>query len=286
MKPFALSVFLFAYTLIATAQVNIHVYDLNDVIQAKPVDKIRFVVQYQATLVNDTLSPDNRLTETMMLKVGSQSSLYYSYSRFRMDSLIEADKTVGASQEVIAEHLKQGGGGLINYQIYKNYPAGKITTLDQLAASRFRCEEALERPEWTLLPDTANLLSYTCRKATCHFRGRDYEAWYAPEIPRSEGPWKLQGLPGLILKVSDSQGHYAFTCTGIEKSRKEEMILFTGSAYEPVSRKDLQKIHARYAADPLGYVAETSPGIQVTVTGEDGRPYRPKNTPYNPIERE
>lgn len=285
MKRFALSVCIAVQTLLATAQVNIHVYDLNDVIQAKPVDKIRFVVQYQATFVNDTLSPDKRLTETMMLKIGSQSSLYYSYSRFRMDSLIEADKAAGASEEVITEHLKQGGGP-ITYQIYKNYPVGKITTLDQLAASRFRCEEPLERPEWTLYPDTTILLSYTCRKATCRFRGRDYEVWYAPDIPRSEGPWKLQGLPGLILKASDSQGHYTFTCSGIEKSRKEEAILFTGSAYEPVSRKDLQKAHTGYAADPIGYVTETSPGIQVTVTGEDGRPYRPKHTPYNPIERE
>ena len=286
MKPFALSAFFLMHALFTTAQVNIHVYDLNDVTQAKPVDTIRFVVQYQTTFVSDTLSPDSRLTETMMLKVGSRSSLYYSYSRFRMDSLIEADKAAGASQDVITEHLKQGGGGPINYQIYKNYPAGKITTLDQLAASRFRCEEPLERPEWTLLPDTVTLLSYACRKAICRFRGRDYEAWYTPEIPRSEGPWKLQGLPGLILKASDSRDHYTFICSGIEKSRNEEMILFTGSAYEPVSRKDLQKAHARYAADPLGYVAETSPGLQVTVTGEDGRPYRPKNTPYNPVERE
>ena len=64
------------------------------------------------------------------------------------------------------------------------------------------------------------------------------------------------------------------------------MIQFTGSGYEPVSRKDLQKIYKRYAADPIGYLAETSPGMKVTVTGEDGQPYHPKNMPYNPIERE
>ena len=44
------------------------------------------------------------------------------------------------------------------------------------------------------------------------------EAWYTPEIPRSEGPWKLQGLPGLILKASDSRQHYTFVCTGIGRS--------------------------------------------------------------------
>lgn len=269
----------------AVAQLNVRVYNLDEVFKAKPIDKLLFTVQYRTSFVNDTLAPENRTEETMMLKVGTKSSVYYSYSLFHMDSLVEADKAAGASQEVITEHLKLGGGS-ISYRIYKNYPAGKTTLLDQLAASRFLCEEPAELPEWTLSSDTATILSYFCRKASCHFRGRDYEAWYTAEIPRSEGPWKLQGLPGLILKASDSQKHYTFICSGIEKSDKEEMIQFTGYGYEPVSRKDLQKIHKRYAADPIGYITETSPGMTITVTGEDGQPYRPRNTPYNPIERE
>ena len=285
MKRLILTTSIFLCTLSAVAQINIRVYNLDEVFKAKPVDKLLFTVQYQTSFVSDTLAPENRIKETMMLKVGTKSSVYYSYSLFHMDSLVEADKAAGASQEVIAEHLKQGGGN-INYRIYKNYPVGKTTLLDQLAVSRFRCEEPTEFPEWTLLPDTTTILSYFCRKATCHFRGRDYEAWYTTDIPRSEGPWKLQGLPGLILKALDSQSHYTFTCSGIEKSHKEEMIQFTGSGYEPVTRKELQKIYTRYVADPIGYITETSPGMKVTVTGEDGLPYRPKNVPYNPIERE
>ncbi|MBB4624659.1 GLPGLI family protein [Parabacteroides faecis] len=284
MKQLLLTTVLFCSVFSLTAQINIQVYDINDVLKAKPIDKLLFTVQYQTTFVNDTLSPDKQTEETMMLKIGSKSSVYYSYARFHMDSLIEADKAAGASQDIISEHLKQGNG-YVNYQIYKNYPIGKITMLDQLAASRFRCEETAERPVWTLYPDTTTILSYICRKATCYFRGRKYEAWYTQEIPRSEGPWKLQGLPGLILKASDKQGHYTFTCSGIEKSRKEEMIQFSGSEYEPILPNDLQKAHKRYASDPIGYVTETSPGINVTVRGEDGQPFRPKNMPYNPIEK-
>lgn len=158
--------------------------------------------------------------------------------------------------------------------------------MDALAASRFRCEEKEERPEWTLLPDTMTILSYPCRKATCHFKGRHYEAWYTPEIPKNEGPWKLCGLPGLILKAQDSQGHYTFICTGIELSRDKNPILFGGNDFEPISRKNLQKAYERYAADPIGYIALTSPQVKVTVTDDNGKPYQPKNMPYNPIERE
>lgn len=285
MKRLLVSTAFFCAALTATAQINIRVFNVNDVMNAKPIDKLLFTVQYQTSFVPDTAMPDKRIEETMMLKIGAERSVYYSYARFRTDSLIEADKAAGASQDVISEHIKQGGDGFVSYQIYKNYPAGKLTTLDQLATTRFRCEEPTERPQWTLYPDTATVLSYTCRKATCHFRGRDYVAWYTEEIPKSEGPWKLQGLPGLILKASDSRQHYTFVCSGIEQCRQEEMIQFTGSEYEPVSRKDLQKAHKRYASDPIGFVEETSPGINVVVRGEDGQPFRPKNTPYNPIER-
>ena len=272
--------------LTAGAQVNINVYDMNDVLKSKTVENVLFTAQYKTEMVGDTSKPEKKLNETMMLKVGPKSSVYYSYARFHADSLIEADKATGASQEVISEHLKQAGGGFINYQVYKNYPAGKTTLLDVIAVSRFRCEEPDERPEWTLLPDTATVLSYLCQKATCKFRGREYEAWYTPEISRSEGPWKLQGLPGLILKATDNRGHYTFVCTGIEKARDGETIQFSGSEYQPITRKELRKVHERFAADPIGYMKDTAPGMQVTITGEDGQAFRPKNTPYNPIELE
>jgi GLPGLI family protein len=258
---------------------------MSEVLKAKPIDKVLFTAQYDLSFVGDTAHEDKHIDETMMLKVGSKSSLFYSYARFRMDSLIEMDKATGASQEIIQEHMKQGTSQ-VNYQIFKNYPEGKLTQLEPIAASNFRSEEKTEIPVWELHPDTATFLAYTCYRATCRFRGRNYEAWYTPEIPRSEGPWKLQGLPGLILKASDSRQHYTFVCTGIEKAGKEEAILFIGSEYEPISRKDLLRIHERFAADPIGYLKETSPGMQIIVKGEDGQPMHPKNTPYNPIEKE
>ena len=120
MKQSLLTIAFICSALSAAAQVNIRVYDINDVLKAKPIDQLLFTVQYQTAFVSDTLSPDKRTEETMMLKVGSQSSVYYSYARFRTDSLIEADKAAGASLEIISEHLKQSNG-YVNDQIYKNY---------------------------------------------------------------------------------------------------------------------------------------------------------------------
>lgn len=171
MKRILLSAVLLLACGAVQAQFNIRVYNMSEVLKAKPIDKVLFTAQYDLSFVGDTAHEDKHIDETMMLKVGSKSSLFYSYARFRMDSLIEMDKATGASQEIIQEHMKQGTSQ-VNYQIFKNYPEGKLTQLEPIAASNFRSEEKTEIPVWELHPDTATFLAYTCYRATCRFRGR------------------------------------------------------------------------------------------------------------------
>lgn len=151
MKRILLSAVLLLACGAAQAQFNIRVYNMNEVLKAKPIDKVLFTAQYALSFVGDTAHEDRHIDETMMLKVGAKSSLFYSYARFRMDSLIEMDKATGASQEIINEHMKQGNSQ-VNYQIYKNYPEGKLTQLEPIAASNFRSEEKTELPVWELHP--------------------------------------------------------------------------------------------------------------------------------------
>ena len=66
------------------------------------------------------------------------------------------------------------------------------------------------------------------RLATSDFRGRHWTAWFATDIPVSDGPWKLGGLPGLILEAYDKGHQYTFTAVGLERVA-EEPIVFTPS---------------------------------------------------------
>lgn len=59
---------------------------------------------------------------------------------------------------------------------------------------------------WKLHSETKTIGEFECNKASCTFRGRDYEVWYTPEIPVFYGPWKLHGLPGLVMEVKDKEG--------------------------------------------------------------------------------
>jgi GLPGLI family protein len=70
---------------------------------------------------------------------------------------------------------------------------------------------------WTIdATQTRTIGGFTCEKATGHYRGRDYEVWYAPDIPIPSGPFKLGGLPGLIMEARSTDGKVQFLFSGIE----------------------------------------------------------------------
>ena len=244
-------------------------------------------MQYELKYVKDTTDEKqllDPLKETLMLEIGQKVSKCYSYTFYLRDSVLTADYKAGASQETITQHAQAYGYSSVSYQIFKNHPMGKVTTIDRLATTNILCEEDNERPEWQLHPDTMTILSYPCQKATCRFRGRDYTAWYTMDIPVSDGPWKLHGLPGLILKAEDSPGHFSFTCTGLEQSRDAKSILIHTKGREKLSRKELDKMYERFYSDPIGFMEATSPNVKINITDGQGNPIKKFSEPYNPIE--
>jgi len=275
---------LFAAT---SAQVQIRIDQGDTKQKMEPIDDELFAVEYEMKFIADTSKRDKVQTEMMMLKVGQKLSSFYSYSRWLADSALTALKKSGTqpSVDAIIETSKKYQSR-ISYSLYKNYPQNKVTTLDELAKGRYRCEENNDMPEWELLPDeTATVLNYPCQKAVCHFKGRDYEAWFTPDIARGEGPWKLYGLPGLILRAHDAQKEYVFEAVALKQAKENDKITFGAEGYESVSRKDLNKLFERYAADPIGFLKSSAPNIRVMIKDDTGAEIKPKNTPYNPIEK-
>jgi GLPGLI family protein len=71
-------------------------------------------------------------------------------------------------------------------------------------------KEKTKNIEWELFDETKKINNFLCQKASCNFRGRSYIAWFTNDIPVSLGPWKLNGLPGLILEAYDSKNQVFF----------------------------------------------------------------------------
>lgn len=82
-----------------------------------------------------------------------------------------------------------------------------IQYFDYAAMSLFTYKQPVIS-NWELADETKIINTITCKKAKVEFKGRNWIAWYAPEIPLPYGPMKFSGLPGLIIKITDEKEDY------------------------------------------------------------------------------
>ena len=129
--------------------------------------------------------------------------------------------------------------------------------------------------QWTLANEQLSILGHRCQKATCRFRGRDFVAWFAADVPIKGGPWKFGGLPGLILKVSDVQNIYVWEAVAIERGTYP-IMQYPDKLYPKSTRKSVWQRQKKYNEDYRNAIGWTS---------LDGRPMPPK-VRFEPLEKE
>jgi GLPGLI family protein len=158
----------------------------------------------------------------MLLLLGKTISKFVNRANYINDTTRRKFTT---NQQVI-DHLSnsQIQTGAFMYKIYKNYPKGKITFTDHIPSNTYKFEEDINLFQWSISSDTDTVCGFKAQKATCDFGGRTWVAWFSPDIPYSDGPYKFNGLPGLIVKVYDTRNHYVFELSSIGKPENNVMI--------------------------------------------------------------
>jgi GLPGLI family protein len=234
---------------------------------------------YKETVVPDTLNPGGIEENVMLLQIGPHISEYIDLKEFIFDSIIRVDKERIIAEYNATKQFRIASRGKIKLNIYKGYPDKKITVRDNFAFSSYLYEEDLVSPEWQLGKETTIVLGYSCKNARTFFRGREYEVWYTTEIPISEGPWKFTGLPGLILKISDTRNQLSWECVAIEKPTWTDEIYFSESNEAlKVTRAQYLKNKQRYMDSPGGFIS----GSPMATSPLPSKAYEKR--PYNPIE--
>ncbi len=246
---------------------------------------MEFVYDYRSCIDTTESREDNISSDDMLLQIGRDGlSKFSSYKNLTVDSIL---LTASAEQLFSAANDNKLRNGEF-MTIFKNYPEGKLTHTEKICQDWFRYEEDIPELEWTLTDSVINVLGYHCQGAKCNFRGREWTAFYTEDIPIPEGPWKLHGLPGLIMTASDDKGHYTFECIGI-KSKASRPITIYKVPFNKVSRNDYYDAKHRYDVNPYGYFEATTGG-HITVRDQYGNisldAYDPVPLPYDYIERD
>lgn len=211
------------------------------VLSQERLDEAYLMCQYEHTYMNDTLDQTVR-EDFFILQIGKKISKFYSYYTFQHDSLMStADgnrkrmETFNSSLADFRKHrdrskfLNSFSRKRSTTCVYKNYPQGEMTVTDFLGGDYVVYADRLNEQEWEMTDSMKTILDYNCQQAICHFRGRQWIVWFAPDIPVSDGPWKLGGLPGLIMEAHDSGNQYTFNIVGLEK--REETPIVWGETF-------------------------------------------------------
>lgn len=104
------------------------------------------------------------------------------------------------------------------YRIVKDYASQETQYYEQvetLGGPIYTYTESQDSMTWLLTSDTLTINRLPCQKATLRYGGRSWEAWFCPDIPISDGPYKFRGLPGLIVRIRDSTDSWLFDLTNI-----------------------------------------------------------------------
>lgn len=192
------------------------------------------------------------------------------------------------------------------------YPEGKTITLESIPPLQYEVTEDTETPTWNMVEGSDSICGYLCQKASGKFRGKTWNVLYAEDIPTTAGPWKLQGLPGLITYAADNEGIHTFKLIGIYQetvpitysagsvvskfSIEERRMIKTVIQHEKATREQIQKQKKNvfgnrlYPSNPMFYMTGAKEILKVYQNSGDfqfvGGLYVPdKAHQYQPLEQ-
>ncbi|MCU0349469.1 MAG: GLPGLI family protein [Flavobacterium sp.] len=211
----------------------------------------------------------------MMVYFNGNESLLANINQVN-EAIVKAEETTDGISLTLPYGDSLGG------RIYRNIKDSLIITRrpKNSISEAFIVKENWVDINWKIESKTKKIGNYTATKATGSFRGRFYTAWFTYDIPVPFGPWKLHGLPGLILEAEDSEKMMRFYATEIKIPYDTKDIIQLPTAENEITHQE-----EVYMQDNFDIIlakkmnARLPKGSSFTPTpNNDGRKYRSEKT--------
>lgn len=242
-------------------------------------DKSIAKVHYQFKHVNDTIQPDKYLSDEVVTYLGTSSSYYTSYSSTRVSEQIA---TQMASPTFDGNIIVTGTGTAIKETYLIDILTPKLDVIKSVGTARFVLSVKFPEQDWQIEEETKIIGGYNCQKATTSFKGRNYVAWFCPDIPMPYGPWKLHGLPGLILAANDDKNEVVFEYAGFDRLDAENSLVI---AVSPDAKKSTEQevlvLEKAFKENPSAFIKAQQAGRAGSALGVSSA-YSTSGAVYSP----
>lgn len=122
-------------------------------------------------------------------------------------------------------NIKKTYNDTIGTRVYNSFKDSILVLNEPLLERNYTVIDKKPNLKWQIHDEFKTIEGIRCQKAQGYFRGRNYIAWFSESIPIPSGPWKLGGLPGLIIEAYDTNKEVNFLFKSyIKNSKKEEEI--------------------------------------------------------------
>ena len=159
--------------------------------------------------------------EMMVLDVSKDESLFVSYKQLEYDSVLTANiKKAREFGTVMDKEMMTKKPPIVSYRISK-FKDGNLGFKDFIGMSEYYTYQENPELKWNITNEKEKIEIYNTQKATTDFGGRIWTAWFTSEIPIQDGPYKFSGLPGLIIKLDDSQNDYSWILVANKKLNQD-----------------------------------------------------------------
>jgi GLPGLI family protein len=197
---------------------------------AQKKDTAQLSVHYTFRHIRDTSHREKIYTEDMVLYAGKKSSMYDSHDRVVQDSLLHASVQVSYQDNGTPVYSSRPAPSqrqqpVTIATIYRYDGENKAFVGQHYLGYQYLAEIEFPKIDWEILTDKKVINGISCQKAKGDCLGRTYEAWFAPGIGLHSGPWKLSGLPGLIIEAMDSKQEVSFIFAGMTNLQNKSILI-------------------------------------------------------------
>jgi len=238
-----------------------------------------FKVTYELTYQPDSSNANSKKSEMFLLYINNQMSQFLSYNNALRDSLFLEVQEGNMSNEEVVQRTLAAPRAKTTLKVNKIYEEAKMELLQEVMTNLYVYDQPLNLMKWEVNGESKEISGYVCQRATTTYAGRDYVAWFDMEIPLSDGPYKFNGLPGLIISIYDTQEHYRFDLVGLEKGDFEIQRNLLNEEYQKITYEEYKQMQENYKAN-----AEAMAKRVFSQVSSNGKPK--KSSANNPIELE